>query len=245
MTRFFNHRIAPIQQRFLLMSPLLIGTLVTVFTHAPAKAATAYFYYETSAAGANNRLITSTGGTTVGDSLWGTFEVPDSIAEGSEVGNSTFTFTGAANISYSGKPTSGSGYGGSAANTYTRWAYNQNTDNLFFFGTGGQIRDSLRLSLAGGLIQGGNMRVTGIDWCSTDSHSGGSTSCSSSLSWTLGNGATFIRVPSPAIAAGVAPFLLLVIARRKRFKYVHIIPTRNAAALVDLPLNSKSNLPSN
>ena len=181
----------------------------------PAKAATAYFFVPSSTG--YSRLVTD--GT---DSFWGTFDFPNNISNGTALGDTSGSI---ANITYSGKPsqsggsgsTSNSRWASSTTGTYNSWSYNAANNFLYFYSTSGQ--DSLRLTIENGLVGGGGwMKITGIAWCQQDAPSGTNTACTSQASWgsITGGGIAYIRVPSPALIAGLGPFALLLLARKRK-----------------------------
>ena len=181
---------------------------------SPSNAATAYFHDQGSCSGLTSsqcisaqRLIMGS----TGDSFWGQFTIPDTITSGQEVTGGVYT--GQANITFSGKPTT-SGFSNSATGTYTNWAYNASTNSLFFYGS----TDSLQLTLTGGLIQGGGwMQISSANWCNNNSYSA-STTCSGGVGFGTFGATSYIRVPSPSIVLGLTPFAILFTARQRRHR---------------------------
>ena len=213
-------------------------------TAVPAKAATAYFFYTSSSpASSNGRLIEDiTNGSP--DYFFGTFNISDitNPNKGAEV-TSSVNYN-SASIYYGGKPTTGqwinnpaSGtYNGTSYSYYNGYTYNRNGANTgllyFWYSANGSTvnGDSLRLTV--NLYQGGGfMKITNIDWCQGGGGSGGAglssssySTCNNQIAWALPSSnssatyGTYIQVPSPSIALGLVPLLLLAIRRKKHIK---------------------------
>lgn len=212
---------------------VLSGTFAaTTLSSNPSKAATAYLFDRTSCSGLSASQCTTAQReitTSSGDTFWGYFDVPDtsSVASGVEFTGGTYT---GASISYTGKPTSGSGYTGSSSGTYTSWAYNASSNTLFFYGGTGS--DSLRLTISGGLVQdGGWMQITAADWCSNNSYSGASSTCSNTTTLGSLSSISYIRVPSPSLLLGILPFAMLLASRRRKSSGTTLAMTATSEAI--------------
>ena len=190
-----------------------------LFSTSPSNAATAYIHDQSSCSGLTSsacitaqRLITGS----TGDSFWGKFTIPDTIASGQKVTGGAYT--GQASITFYGKPTSSGFSTSSSTGTYTNWAYNDQTNSIFFYGS----QDSLQLNLAGPLVQGGGwMQISSANWCTNNSSNNGynaSTTCSGAVGFGTFGATSYIRVPSPSIVLGLTPFAILFTARQRRHR---------------------------
>ena len=185
---------------------------------SPSNAATAYFHDQSSCSGltssqciSTQRLITGS----TGNSFWGQFTIPNTITSGQEVTGAAYT--GLASITVSGKPTT-QGFSNSSTATYTNWAYNDQSNSIFFYGS----TDSLQLNLSGPLVQGGGwMQISSANWCTNNSSNNGynaTTTCSGAVGFGTFGATSYIRVPSPSIVLGLTPFAILFTARQRRHR---------------------------
>lgn len=208
---------SPKQNLFSTTATALLGIfLSTLLAEKPAKAATGYFFLPSSTG--YTRLITD--GTR---SFWGTFDFPNNIANGIEVGQ---TSNNTANISFSGKNTDSRSnrndrWSNNPSGTYNRWAYN-NVNNWLTFYNSNSNSDSLRLILDGaGLTgSGGWIKINTISFCRDDSATASNTTCTGAANFgpLTGNAIAYIRVPSPSLFLGLTPFAVILATRFKKFK---------------------------